>query len=353
MQPGRTTNTGGRTMEVVAAARRCQLLLIVLMAAMLLPGMKGSPLLVWRKIARTIKLQGSIGKGQFGEVWRGKWQGEVAVKIFSSREEHRWFQETDIYQTVIALTTEEAQKRKKSLQGTMTVTKSDFEIFKRMKGSLNDDSTWTKRSAASVVPARAALFNKYMCVNGHECDQMGQMVTAVINIHFLTSMCISVLSMNTNGCIALYNEHRLKTAGKHYTKNRDWACELLDPLNFPEFLVAQIRSLPRTILREPASGVSFLCWQALVGPNLMLMLRGPDYILLTLGMIFYLGYVPAIHRTSIVLKRYVVFGHTGIVELTGDNSGDVYHLANSEQWSYQGVGSRDYIMHGRTAGLSM
>ncbi|KAL6091136.1 hypothetical protein STEG23_009412 [Scotinomys teguina] len=49
-------------MEVVAAAPRCQLLLIVLMAAMLLPGMKGSPLLVWRKIAKTIKLQGSIGK---------------------------------------------------------------------------------------------------------------------------------------------------------------------------------------------------------------------------------------------------------------------------------------------------
>ncbi|KAL6082434.1 hypothetical protein STEG23_027545, partial [Scotinomys teguina] len=40
MQPGRTTNTGGGTMEMKAAAPRCQLLLIVLMAAMLLPGMK-------------------------------------------------------------------------------------------------------------------------------------------------------------------------------------------------------------------------------------------------------------------------------------------------------------------------
>ncbi|KAL6090339.1 hypothetical protein STEG23_009262, partial [Scotinomys teguina] len=48
-------------MEVVAAALRCQLLLIVLMAAMLLPGMKGSPLLVQRTV-RTIKLQESIGK---------------------------------------------------------------------------------------------------------------------------------------------------------------------------------------------------------------------------------------------------------------------------------------------------
>ncbi|KAL6036490.1 hypothetical protein STEG23_003878, partial [Scotinomys teguina] len=63
MQPGGTTNTGGWTMEVVAAAPRCQLLLIVLMAVMLLPGMKGSPLLVRRTVTRTIELQESIGKG--------------------------------------------------------------------------------------------------------------------------------------------------------------------------------------------------------------------------------------------------------------------------------------------------
>ncbi|KAL6034351.1 hypothetical protein STEG23_029737 [Scotinomys teguina] len=56
--------------EVVDAALKCQLLLIVLMAAMLLPGMKGSPLLVWRKISRTIELQESISKGlQVGSEW--------------------------------------------------------------------------------------------------------------------------------------------------------------------------------------------------------------------------------------------------------------------------------------------
>ncbi|KAL6037485.1 hypothetical protein STEG23_036730 [Scotinomys teguina] len=62
MQPDRATNNSGTTMEVVAAAPRCQLLLMVLMAAMLLPGMKVSPLLIWRKIARTIELQENIGK---------------------------------------------------------------------------------------------------------------------------------------------------------------------------------------------------------------------------------------------------------------------------------------------------
>uniref|UniRef100_A0A8C4R0T0 receptor protein serine/threonine kinase n=1 Tax=Eptatretus burgeri TaxID=7764 RepID=A0A8C4R0T0_EPTBU len=62
----------------------------------------GLPLLVQRTIARTIVLQESIGKGRFGEVWRGTWRGEdVAVKIFSSREERSWFREAEIYQTVM------------------------------------------------------------------------------------------------------------------------------------------------------------------------------------------------------------------------------------------------------------
>lgn len=43
-----------------------------------------------------------IGKGRFGEVWRGRWRGEnVAVKIFSSREECSWFREAEIYQTIM------------------------------------------------------------------------------------------------------------------------------------------------------------------------------------------------------------------------------------------------------------
>lgn len=62
----------------------------------------GLPLLVQRTIARTIVLQETIGKGRFGEVWRGKWRGEdVAVKIFSSRDERSWFREAEIYQTVM------------------------------------------------------------------------------------------------------------------------------------------------------------------------------------------------------------------------------------------------------------
>ncbi|KAL6044566.1 hypothetical protein STEG23_035194 [Scotinomys teguina] len=63
MQPGRTTNTGGGTMEVKAAAPRCQLLLILLMSAvMLLPGTNSSLLLVQRTVTRTTVLQETIGK---------------------------------------------------------------------------------------------------------------------------------------------------------------------------------------------------------------------------------------------------------------------------------------------------
>ena len=43
-----------------------------------------------------------VGKGHFGEVWRGRWRdGDVAVKIFSSRDEKSYERETEIYQTVM------------------------------------------------------------------------------------------------------------------------------------------------------------------------------------------------------------------------------------------------------------
>ncbi|XP_022109707.1 TGF-beta receptor type-1-like [Acanthaster planci] len=62
----------------------------------------GLPLLVQRTIARQITLVDCIGKGRYGEVYKGRWRGEyVAVKIFSSREERSWFREAEIYQTVM------------------------------------------------------------------------------------------------------------------------------------------------------------------------------------------------------------------------------------------------------------
>merc|ERR1712226_27138 len=62
----------------------------------------GLPFLVQRTVARQIVLCDLIGKGRYGEVWRGSWQGEsVAIKIFNSRDEESWKRETEIYNTVL------------------------------------------------------------------------------------------------------------------------------------------------------------------------------------------------------------------------------------------------------------
>jgi hypothetical protein len=58
--------------------------------------------LVCRSKHIQVSLVECVGKGRYGEVWRGHWRGEnVAVKIFSSRDEKSWLRESDIYQTVM------------------------------------------------------------------------------------------------------------------------------------------------------------------------------------------------------------------------------------------------------------
>lgn len=62
----------------------------------------GLPLLIQRTLAKQISLAECIGKGRYGEVWRGIWHGEnVAVKIFFSREEASWTRETEVYSTIL------------------------------------------------------------------------------------------------------------------------------------------------------------------------------------------------------------------------------------------------------------
>lgn len=58
--------------------------------------------LVPRTLARQIDLNECIGKGRYGEVHCGVWQGEdVAIKIFYARDESSWLQETQIYNSVL------------------------------------------------------------------------------------------------------------------------------------------------------------------------------------------------------------------------------------------------------------
>ncbi|XP_052745134.1 activin receptor type-1 isoform X2 [Bicyclus anynana] len=62
----------------------------------------GLPLMVQRTLAKQVTLIERIGKGRYGEVWRGSWYADsVAVKIFFSRDEASWRRETEIYSTVM------------------------------------------------------------------------------------------------------------------------------------------------------------------------------------------------------------------------------------------------------------
>ncbi len=51
----------------------------------------GQPLLVERTVARQVHLERRIGEGRYGDVWLGRLHcDQVAVKIFSSRNEASW-----------------------------------------------------------------------------------------------------------------------------------------------------------------------------------------------------------------------------------------------------------------------
>lgn len=62
----------------------------------------GLPFLVQSTVANQIIFKDLIGKGRYGEVWRGTWQNDsVAVKVFNSRDEESWKRETNIFNTVL------------------------------------------------------------------------------------------------------------------------------------------------------------------------------------------------------------------------------------------------------------
>ncbi|XP_010187492.1 PREDICTED: activin receptor type-1C [Mesitornis unicolor] len=108
----------------------------------------GLPLLVQRTIARTIVLQEIVGKGRFGEVWRGKWCGEdVAVKIFSSRDERSWFREAEIYQTVML--------RHENILGFIAADN----ILGFIAADNKDNGTWTQLWLVSEYHEQGSLFD--------------------------------------------------------------------------------------------------------------------------------------------------------------------------------------------------
>ena len=62
----------------------------------------GLPILEQRSVATQVTLHEQIGKGRFGDVWKGNYKGDwIAVKLFHTVEEASWFHEVDIYNTCL------------------------------------------------------------------------------------------------------------------------------------------------------------------------------------------------------------------------------------------------------------
>ncbi|XP_042561061.1 bone morphogenetic protein receptor type-1B-like [Clupea harengus] len=65
----------------------------------------GFKLLVQNTIAKQVQMVKQIGKGRYGDVWMGRWNGDcVAVKVFTTEScwmRESWLRETKIYQTVL------------------------------------------------------------------------------------------------------------------------------------------------------------------------------------------------------------------------------------------------------------
>ncbi|XP_037745783.1 TGF-beta receptor type-1 isoform X4 [Chelonia mydas] len=137
----------------------------------------GLPLLVQRTIARTIILQESIGKGRFGEVWRGKWRGEeVAVKIFSSREERSWFREAEIYQTVML--------RHENILGFIAADNKD-------------NGTWTQLWLVSDYHEHGSLFDY---LNRYTVTVEGMIKLALSTASGLAHLHMEIVGTQDRGC---------------------------------------------------------------------------------------------------------------------------------------------------------
>uniref|UniRef100_A0A2K6FXH8 TGF-beta receptor type-1 n=1 Tax=Propithecus coquereli TaxID=379532 RepID=A0A2K6FXH8_PROCO len=167
----------------------------------------GLPLLVQRTIARTIVLQESIGKGRFGEVWRGKWRGEeVAVKIFSSREERSWFREAEIYQTVML--------RHENILGFIAADNKD-------------NGTWTQLWLVSDYHEHGSLFDY---LNRYTVTVEGMIKLALSTASGLAHLHMEIVGTQGKPAIA----HRdLKS--KNILVKKNGTCFLDDSINMKHF----------------------------------------------------------------------------------------------------------------------
>ena len=58
--------------------------------------------MVQLSVARQVEIKQQIGAGRYSEVFKGVWNGgNVAVKMFATRNELSWVRETELYQTMM------------------------------------------------------------------------------------------------------------------------------------------------------------------------------------------------------------------------------------------------------------
>ncbi|KAI0228403.1 TGF-beta receptor type-1 [Lamellibrachia satsuma] len=160
----------------------------------------GLPLLVQRTIARQIGLHEIIGKGRYGEVWRGRWRGEnVAVKIFHTREERSWFREAEVYQTVML--------RQENILGFIAADNKD-------------NGTWTQLWLVTDYHENGSLFDY---LNRTVCDISGMVKLALSAASGLAHLHMEIVGTQGKPAIA----HRdLKS--KNMLVKRNGTCCIAD-----------------------------------------------------------------------------------------------------------------------------
>lgn len=120
----------------------------------------GNPVLEERTIARQIELKERIGTGRFGEVYRGEWRaGNVAVKIFSTKDENSWFREVEIYQTCML--------RHDNVLGFIAADNKDI-------------GTWTQLWLVTQFMEKGSLYD-YLTNNTINADQCLQICQDIVN----------------------------------------------------------------------------------------------------------------------------------------------------------------------------
>uniref|UniRef100_A0A8C4FAK6 receptor protein serine/threonine kinase n=1 Tax=Dicentrarchus labrax TaxID=13489 RepID=A0A8C4FAK6_DICLA len=152
----------------------------------------GLPLFVQRTVARTIVLQEIIGKGRFGEVWRGKWRGgDVAVKIFSSREERSWFREAEIYQTIML--------RHENILGFIAADNKD-------------NGTWTQLWLVSDYHEHGSLFDY---LNRYSVTIEGMIKLALSAASGLAHLHMEILGTQGEMTCHVKTQHTVKQTNEH------------------------------------------------------------------------------------------------------------------------------------------